>query len=279
MATSKQEKNERRARVEKMQREQKAKERRRTLISTAVLVVVLAVLVVAVVIGLKGNHKPAVVGKQILPAAVTGQTTVQPKPAAVPNITGVPGVIAYDTKGYPAPGTTDAGTLGHDHVTGPVTYAVTPPVGGPHNGIWMNAGVYTAPVPTERAVHNLEHGAVWITYNPDLSAKEIDELRAFVTKQSMISESGGQANRYMDLSPWTDNSLPSPIVLSSWGYQLQVTSATDPRMQKFVDTFRHNQKYTPEYGAAVDGIPVLTGGQPAMDGSKFANPTGAYTGQ
>lgn len=275
MATSKREKTERRALVEKMQREQKAKERRRTLISTSVLVIVLGALVVAVYFGLNKDKKPAVVGKQIVPAAVTGTTTVEKKPAIVPNTTGVDGVIAYDTKGYPGPGTTDAGTLTHDHVQGPVTYAVTPPVGGPHNGIWMNAGIYTSPVPTERAVHNLEHGAIWITYNPNLPAKDVDELRAFVLKQSMISESGGQANRYMDLTPWATNTLPSPIVLSSWGYQLQVTSPTDPRMQKFVDTFRHNQKYTPEYGAAVDGVPVQTGGQPALGGSKFANPTGS----
>jgi hypothetical protein len=278
--SSREKSSERRARVEQMQREQKARERRRSILATAALAVVLAGLVVAVIIGINSgskNDKAAPTGKQIVPAPVTGQPTTQPTPSKVPNTTGIPGVVAYDTKGYPAPGTADAGTLGHLHVTGPVKYAVTPPVGGPHNGIWMNAGVYDKPVPNERAVHNLEHGAIWITYRPSLPKAEVQKLVDFVTKQSMIDESGN-ANRFVDLSPWQDGKLPAPIVLSSWGYQLRVQSPTDPRMQKFVDTFRHNQKYTPEYGAAVDGVPVKTGGQPLEDGSKFANPPGSYGG-
>ena len=68
-------------------------------------------------------------------------------------------------------------------------------------------------------------------------------------------------------------------MLSAWGYQLRVDSPTDPRMQSFVNTFRHNPTYTPEYGAAVDGIPVQTGGRPALDGSRQPNPPGTAQGQ
>jgi hypothetical protein len=42
-------------------------------------------------------------------------------------------------------------------------------------------------VPSERAVHNLEHGAVWITYQPSLPQSEVDQLRAFVEKQTMVT--------------------------------------------------------------------------------------------
>ncbi|MBO1756747.1 DUF3105 domain-containing protein [Allobranchiibius sp. CTAmp26] len=220
-------------------------------------------------------------GKQVLPSVVTGQTTTQPKPTQVKDDSGIQGVLAWDTSGYPASGTANAGTIGHDHVPGPVTYAVTPPVGGPHNATWMNAGIYTKPVSTERAVHNLEHGAIWITYDPKLSAAQVNQLVAFVTKQSLIAEPAlqqqgitGQENRYIDLTPWTSNSLPSPIVLSAWGHQLRVTSPTDPRMQKFVDTFRNSQKYTPEYGSPVDGVPTGTGGIAALDGGTVPNPGG-----
>ena len=214
---------------------------------------------------------------QIVPAAVSGETTVEPAPASVDNPTDITGLLAWDTAGYPGPGTPGSGTLGHDHVPGPVTYAVTPPVGGPHNGIWMNAGVYTEPVPSERAVHNLEHGAVWITYRPSLPAGQVAQLVDFFKKQSMIDEPSdqGRTNRFVDLSPWADDSLPSPIVISSWGYQLRVTSPTDPRLQQFVDTFRHSKTYSPEYGSPVDGIPVQTGGQPAINGSSQPNPAGS----
>ncbi len=249
----------------------------------ALAVVVIIVVVVVVVLTQTGGSTPASSNlsgnpaQQIVPAGVSGKTTVQQTPKRVPNNSGIPGVLAWDTQGWPGNGNSPPGALEHTHVLGPVKYAVLPPVGGPHNPVWMNAGIYTKPIPTERAVHNLEHGAVWITYDPNLPKSEVATLRAFVNKQSMISEqeqTSGQANRYMDLSPWSSNDLPAPIVLSSWGYQLRVQSPTDPRMQRFVDTFRHNSKYTPEYGAAVDGIPIKTGGRPAYDGSAKPNPPG-----
>ena len=37
----------------------------------------------------------------------------------------------------------------------------------------MNCGIYDKPVPSERAVHNLEHGAIWITYQPSLPQSEM----------------------------------------------------------------------------------------------------------
>jgi len=244
--------------------------------------VVVALVVVAIGVGVVASlhHTKAAAStttRQILPAAVTGTSTVQTPPQRVTNPTSIKGVLAWNTAGYPGPGKPGSGTLTHDHVAGPVKYAVTPPVGGPHNATWMNAGVYTKPVPAERAVHNLEHGAVWITYRPNLPAAQVAQLVSFFEHQSMIPEAsdGGRSNRYVDLTPWSDNSLPSPIVISSWGYQLRVTSPTDPRLQQFVDTFRNSRTYSPEFGSPADGIPVQTGGQPAINGSSQANPAGS----
>jgi hypothetical protein len=277
----------RREKAAALRRAEQAKVRRRRIIglAIAVVVVVVAVVIGIVVIVSQGTKSPAtssVGGSQIVPTTPTGTTTVQSTPKRVANTSGIRGVLAWDTDGWPGDGTAHTGALEHDHVAGPVKYAVLPPVGGPHNAIWMNAGVYTKPVPSERAVHNLEHGAVWITYDPDLSKAKIAKLTAFVGKQSEISEPqasasspAGQSNRYMDLTPWATNSLPSSIVISAWGHQLRVTSPTDPRLQQFVDKFRHNATYSPEYGAAVDGIPILTGGRPAIDGSTKANPAGS----
>lgn len=217
---------------------------------------------------------------QILPAPVSGATTTQSAPHTVADTSGIPGVLAWDTQGWPGDGAAHAGALEHSHVTGPVNYAILPPVGGPHSGIWMNAGVYTKPVVTERAIHDLEHGAVWITYNPNLPAAQVAQLTAFVTRQSLIPENASavkianDSNRYIDLSPWASNTLPSPIVVSSWGHQLRLTSPTDSRLQQFIDTFRYSKTYSPEYGEPVDGIPVLTGGRAALDGGTQPNPPG-----
>jgi hypothetical protein len=256
------------------------------LIAIAVVLVVAAgivVLVVAVTRPTAGTSTSTSTSAtaQILPAASSGTMTVEAPVTRVKNTTAISGVLAFDTQGWPGDGSDHTGALEHDHVTTPVKYAVLPPVGGPHNPVWMNAGVYTKPVPTERAVHNLEHGAVWITYDPNLPKAEVKLLTAFVTKQTLISEPAsevgfsGESNRYVDLTPWATNSLPSPIVISSWGYQLRVTSPTDPRLQQFVDTFRYKQKYSPEFGGPVDGVPVESGGRAALDGGTKANPPGS----
>ena len=190
-------------------------------------------------------------GAEIVPPPVTAGTAIVQAPArVVPNTSGIPGVVAYDTTGWPADSHNgpSAEALGHVHVPGPVTYSVTPPVGGDHNAEWMNCGVYNEPVPSERAVHDLEHGAVWITYRPSLPAAEVAELRAFEARQGLVGHSG---SRYVDLSPYAG--LPAPIVISSWGFQLKVSSPADPRLQQFVNMFRASQKYTPEYGGACTG--------------------------
>ena len=259
-----------------MQREQKARERRRGIVGGAVVAVILLAIaggVFASVHQAQARSGDVNTSRQVVPATPSGSTTTQVKPSRVANPTQIRGVVAYNTGDYPGPGKPGADALSHDHVTGPVAYAVTPPVGGPHNPVWMNAGVYTRPIPPERAVHNLEHGAVWITYRPDLSSGDVDELVELFKRQSMIAEPGdaGRSNRFMDLSPWGGDELPAPIVISAWGYQLKVQSPADPRLQQFIDTFRHNPKYSPEYGAAVDGIPVQTGGSPALDGSSRPN--------
>lgn len=221
---------------------------------------------------------PSAVADQIVPSTPTGPATVERAATQVASPPGIAGLLAWDTAGYPAPGKEGPGTLRHDHVGGPVTYVVTPPVGGPHAPIWMNAGVYTEPVPSERAVHAMEHGAVWITYAPTLPADQVSALTAFVARQSLVAEKGSeaaQANRYVVMSPWGDGALPSPIVISSWGYQLRVTSPTDPRLQQFLDTFRASSTYTPEPGSPVDGVPVGTGGRAASNGGALPNPPGA----
>jgi len=220
---------------------------------------------------------------QVLPDAPSGIPTIQAPPHSVPAPPGISGLLAWDTQGWPGDGAAHPGALEHNHVDGAVTYAVTPPVGGPHSPIWMNAGVYTAPLPSERAVHNLEHGAVWITYRPDLSAADVTALTAFVTRQTLIPEPSlepnlaGASNRYIDLSPWASTDLPAPIVISAWGYQLRIDSPADLRLQQFVDLFRNSATYSPERGSPVDGVPILTGGRAASDGGTAANPQGAVS--
>jgi hypothetical protein len=191
---------------------------------------------------------------EVMPDSIGGGApSVQPAAVTVANTSGIAGVVAYDTTGWPASSHNGSANqaLGHNHVTVPVQYTVTPPVGGDHNAAWMNCGVYDKPVPAERAVHNLEHGAVWITYQPSLPQSEVSQLRAFVGRQTVVSPAGASGSRYVDLTPYPG--LPAPIVASSWGFQLRLTSPTDPRLQEFVSRFRVSRQYSPEYGAPCTG--------------------------
>ena len=115
------------------------------------------------------------------------------------------------------------------HKSGPLTYKNVPPTGGVHNAAWQNCmgDVYDAPIATEHAVHSLEHGAVWITYQPGLSQDQVDKLAGKV-----------RGVEKMMMSPF--EGLDKPISLQAWGYQLKVDNADDGRIDEFIKALRVN---------------------------------------
>lgn len=136
---------------------------------------------------------------------------------------------------------------GLQHVTPEqrVAYDRSPPVGGPHDGAWADCQgtVYPNPVRTENMVHSLEHGAVWIAYNPDeVKGAALETLRGKVEGQP-----------YMMLSPYPD--LDQPISLQSWGHQLKVSDANDERIDQFIRSLRENRFQNPEPGGRCDAQP------------------------
>ena len=144
-----------------------------------------------------------------------------------------------EAKAVPLTGLVNYGPQVRDHVDSNVTYAQTPPVGGLHNPTWQNCGIYGEPIRKEMGVHSMEHGAVWITYLPDLPAAAVDTLRALV-----------RGWPYALLSPYPG--LRSPIVASAWGVQMPVESAGDPRLSTFLSQYV-NGLQTPEPGAPCSG--------------------------
>ena len=131
--------------------------------------------------------------------------------------------------------------ISREHVDQPVTYDPLPPVGGDHAPIWQNCGFYDAPVPSENAVHSMEHGAVWITYSPDLPANQVSTLRRLAYRQP-----------YVLVSPHPD--LPAPVVASAWGTQLYLESAQDPDLEAFIRAYRLGEQ-APEPGEpCIDGV-------------------------
>ena len=252
MVSRRQEKLDRKSLIAQQREQERARQRRVRAAWLGGGALALAAIAAAVAVPLlsAAGHPAA---SEVIPPALTGQPTVEPAALTVSNTTGIPGVIEYDTAGYPTGSSNGPANkaLGHTHVTGPVQYSVTPPAGGSHNAVWMTCGVYDKPVPNEHAVHNLEHGAIWITYQPSLPQSEVSALYAFFGRQTGLNPGGAGNSRYIDVTPYPG--LPSPIVVSAWGFQLRLTSATDPRLQEFVDKFRVSKQYSPEYGATCDG--------------------------
>ncbi|ACV78469.1 DUF3105 domain-containing protein [Nakamurella multipartita] len=142
-----------------------------------------------------------------------------------------------------------------------VAYNRYPPVGGPHDGTWANCMgiVYDSAVRSENMVHTLEHGAVWITYNPDtISAADLATLKSLV-----------QGQPFTTLTPYPG--LDSTISLQAWAHQLKVDSASDERVKQFVTALRQNRWVYPETGATCQQPSFDVTNPPAFD----PNPPGA----
>jgi hypothetical protein len=145
----------------------------------------------------------------------------------------IPGVI---TASFPA----------GQHVapTQRVAYTHFPPFGGAHDYNWAacNGVVYPTAVRSENMVHSLEHGAVWIAYDPArVNGEPLNALRSKV-----------EGKPYTLMSPYPG--LDQPVSLQSWGHQLKVSDTADPRIDQFIQALRRNQYAYPEVGASCDAL-------------------------
>ncbi|MFC8962896.1 MULTISPECIES: DUF3105 domain-containing protein [unclassified Streptomyces] len=204
----------RKARIEELRRAERARARRNRILVIAASVVVVAGLAVGGVVLVQSQSDDE------------KSTASDAKQASGHFVTGADGVRTWK------------GTLARNHVTKTVSYPMEPPVGGDHNQVWMNCNgdVYTKAINNMNAVHSLEHGAVWVTYNGKASAGDVKALAAKVKKTP-----------YTLMSPVDDQK--DPIMLSAWGKQRTVTSATDKNVDAFFSEFVQG-KQTPEPGAA-----------------------------
>jgi hypothetical protein len=133
------------------------------------------------------------------------------------------------------------------HTTDDLTYPQDPPAGGAHAPVWLACGVYDEPLREENAVHDLEHGTVWITHDPDLSASDVEELAAQLPDNGIMS-------------PRED--LPAPVVVTVWGVQLRLDGADDERLGLFLEEYGDGHT-APEFGVSCEGgTPDPQGGLP-----------------
>ena len=120
-----------------------------------------------------------------------------------------------------------------------------PPVGGPHFGHDLggplSASVYDEPVPEGNVIHSLEHGMVWISYNPDLVDAEV---------MRMLLDVADTHSRDVILSPRPTNEMA--IAAVSWGQRQRwdtivstESASVASELTQFVET---NRDRSPEPG-------------------------------
>jgi hypothetical protein len=150
-------------------------------------------------------------------------------------------VLVYLRFGQPhVEGVTEFGPQSRAHDAAVVVQPGSrPPVGGTHHPNWQNCGIYTEPVEDPLAIHSLEHGAVWLTYRPDLAEEEVAALQNLVRGQSHIL-----------MTPYPTQDVP--VVMTAWGLQMAVDSLPDDRIAEFIRRYRAGPQ-TPEPGASCTG--------------------------
>jgi hypothetical protein len=134
----------------------------------------------------------------------------------------------------------------------PLLYEQIPPTGGVHRGVWQNCGFYDTFIANENGVHSLEHGAVWITYDPDLPQDDIDDLESKAEEQFVL------------VSPYPG--MDAPVVASVWGKQILLDGVHDDRLDPFIRQYKKNVNNSPEVnGICWSGVGLTTDNVPQQE--------------
>jgi hypothetical protein len=136
-------------------------------------------------------------------------------------------------------------------VTGDVDYVAlgltNPPTYGPHHirtGSGTDLGAPVQPtgihddvsIDDEDLVHNLEHGHIWISYDPgNVSAEDINRLRQLVRDIGTGSNGSGDG---IVLTARTQNDDRKPIAVTSWGRLMLLKHFEGERIREFINTNR-----------------------------------------
>lgn len=126
------------------------------------------------------------------------------------------------------------------HINDDADYPQSPPVGGDHFDPWLECGVYDVPVSDELAVHDLEHGSVWITYRPDLVDPDGVARLADALPQNGI------------MSPYP--AQDAPVVITAWERQLELVGPDDPRIPLFVEEYGAGATSPEPFASCAGGI-------------------------
>lgn len=119
---------------------------------------------------------------------------------------------------------------GREHITQgtkATNHNSNPPTSGSHWPEPIKNGIYDKPIPDEQAIHNLEHGYVWITYKSDTPSEIVDNLKKIVEED----------NWKIIMSERDENE--TQIVLVAWGRLLKFADPDYEKIKKFIKVYRN----------------------------------------
>lgn len=127
----------------------------------------------------------------------------------------------------------------HEHDVrgaGPAVEPGRPPTSGSHGpaAVRCDGVAYPEPVDPAEAVHALEHGAVWVTYDRALLARDV------------VGRLGARVADGDDLFLSPIPGLGAPLSVQAWGHRLVLDTPADPRFEQFVVALAGNPFLIPE---------------------------------
>lgn len=142
---------------------------------------------------------------------------------------------------------------GQEHVSlgNEFTYNSNPPTSGPHYAQPANWEMYDYEVNDGIFIHNMEHGGIWISYRPTISAQAMEDLK------NMVNEFGGSQ---IVMAPRAAND--TDIAIAAWTRLLKFDLTGDGLSDEQKDDIRAFYKalknHGPEFVPGMGGIDPKT---------------------
>jgi Protein of unknown function (DUF3105) len=198
--------------------EDQAKRRRLYMLGGGSLVAVLAIVGVVALLGLGGGDASASDVRADLEAAGCTMTVVP----AVPNI--------GNHSDFPDPEARSK------------AWNTDPPTSGPHYNQTLQYNLYTEPIDIGRALHNLEHGGVYILYGNRVREDVVVQLQEFYDDHSTgtILAPYARLGNQIALGAWVVPGLPEASNDRGSGVLAKCRAFDEAAFSSFFDAFQFN---------------------------------------
>lgn len=126
-----------------------------------------------------------------------------------------------------------------------------PPTSGPHYDAPAIFGAYDSPIQIAQAIHNLEHGGMYILYGNDVSEAVVEQLTAFYEEDpaGVLMSPLPRLGDTIALGAWvTPDPAPGAVAEGGNGYLAKCTKFDEKAFSSFRDEFRFKgpERHPPE---------------------------------